>query len=354
MGLVDTAMSRARYTAAQSARVAWYGAHYVLARRLSAPFDRPGEPTFRPKSQRGRPKPIRDAFMGVFAQDQANIARGLYPAPRDFSVAAAAQALAASQRFFEDLPKLDARRLARDGVEVRGQNHHDAERYPAYYLQNFHYQTDGWLSADSAHLYDMQVEVLFAGAADAMRRVALGVLCEAMRGHDQRRVKLVDVGCGSGRFLTQILSAFPRMNVVGVDLSQAYVDKARVTLAPWRQAEAVVGLAEALPFSDGALDAATCVYLFHELPPKVRRQVATDIARVLAPGGVLLFADSLQRGDHPDLDQMLEYFPVGFHEPFYNSYQQENLEHVFSEAGFDLECTHHAFLTKIMRFRRRA
>ena len=46
----------------------------------------------------------------------------------------------------------------------------DKEGYPRYYLQNFHYQTDGYLSDMSANLYDLQVEILFNGGADAMRR----------------------------------------------------------------------------------------------------------------------------------------------------------------------------------------
>ena len=36
-----------------------------------------------------------------------------------------------------------------------------ARRRPRYYMQNFHYQTDGWMSEGSAELYDFQVEVLF-------------------------------------------------------------------------------------------------------------------------------------------------------------------------------------------------
>ena len=34
-----------------------------------------------------------------------------------------------------------------------------------HYLQNFHFQTDGYLSEASAELYDYQVEVLFSGGA---------------------------------------------------------------------------------------------------------------------------------------------------------------------------------------------
>ena len=48
-----------------------------------------------------------------------------------------------------------------------------SSRYPPYYLQKFHFQTDGYLSDGSAERYDHQVEVLFGGGAAAMRRHAL-------------------------------------------------------------------------------------------------------------------------------------------------------------------------------------
>ncbi|MBU6372606.1 MAG: methyltransferase domain-containing protein [Alphaproteobacteria bacterium] len=345
------ALGRARYALAQTARVAWYMSHYLAARRLSGPITPPGEPAFTPKSAPGRQARIRDAFLDLFAQDRANIEAGLYPAPNDFAPDAVKAALEGSRRFFEDLPRLDARRMARDGVEVRSEVD-ERGRYPAYYLQNFHYQTGGWFTRDSARLYDMQVEVLFGGAADAMRRIALGALVRGMKGRDQRRTPLIDVACGNGRFLSQMLETFPRLPATGLDLSPSYADEARGRIARWPQAEIVVGKAESAPFETGAFQAATCVYLFHELPPRVRREVAAEIARLVAPGGVFVFADSLQTGDHRDLDAMLEYFPIGFHEPFYGSYLGEDLEAMFTAAGFVLEETRLAFLTKVMRFRR--
>lgn len=341
---------RARYTLEQGARVAWYSAHYLAARRLSQPFDRPGEPKFRPSAPAGDQRRIRKAFLDLFAMDRANIDAGLYPAPREFSLNALVRAFESSQRFFRDVPRVDERRVARRGVEVR--SNADRSLYPAYYLQNFHYQTDGWLSPQSAALYDTQVEVLFAGTADAMRRIAVGALARGLKGRDQRRTKLVDIACGNGRFLAQILEGRPRLDATGLDLSPDYADAARKRLKHWKQAEIVVGAAESMPFADASLDAATCVYLFHELPPRVRRDVAHEIARVVKPGGVFVFADSLQGGDASDLDQMLEYFPIGFHEPFYGSYQLEDLIALFAEAGFVHEETELAFLTKVMRFRR--
>jgi len=49
---------------------------------------------------------------------------------------------------------------------------------PRYYLQNFHFQTGGWMTDDSASRYDTQVEVLLHGTANATRRQALPQLHE--------------------------------------------------------------------------------------------------------------------------------------------------------------------------------
>ncbi len=345
-------LGRARYAAAQGARVAWYMSQYLLARRISGPFNRPGDPKFEPQAPEGDTTRIRAAFLELFARDRANIEAGLYPAPEDIRLERAIAALRNSANFFRDLPNVDQRRLERDGAEVREQAKGDG-RYPAYYLQNFHYQTGGWLSEDSAKLYDTQVEILFGGAADAMRRISLGSLARAIRGTDQRRVKLLDVACGNGRFLRQVLAGYPRIPATGLDLSPAYCAEARTRLAAWPQVEIVNGAIEQAPFEAETFDAATCGYLFHELPPRIRRDAAREIARVLKPGGVLVFADSIQTGDAADLDRMLEYFPVGFHEPYFSSYLKEDFPALFNEAGFDVEETELAFLTKVMRFRKR-
>ena len=77
--------------------------------------------------------------------------------------------------------RLDAKEVTRN---FRG------PKYPEYYLQNFHYQTDGWLSSRSARVYDYQVESLFLGTADAMRRQALPGIAEFMAGKDPADVKV--------------------------------------------------------------------------------------------------------------------------------------------------------------------
>ena len=109
-------LGRARYAAAQGARVAGYMSQYLLARRITGPFNRPGEPKFEPQSPEGDATRIRTAFLKLFAQDRANIEAGLYPAPDDIRLTRAIEALRGSANFFRDLPKVDQRRL--EGIKM--------------------------------------------------------------------------------------------------------------------------------------------------------------------------------------------------------------------------------------------
>ena len=97
--------------------------------------------------------------------------------------------------------------------------------------------------------------------------------------------------------------------------SEAYVKFAKGHLKHWSQIKLSVGKAEALPVPDQSQDALTSIFVFHELPPKVRRIVFRECARVLKPGGRFVLVDSLQHGDQPDYDGLLDVFPESYHEP---------------------------------------
>ena len=84
----------------------------------------------------------------------------------------------------------------------------------------------------------------------------------------------------------------------------------------------------------------------------MRRDVAREIGRVMKPGGLFVFVESLQPGDAPDYDGLLEIFPALFHEPYFTSYLDEDLEALFGEAGFTLESTTNAFFSKVVAFRK--
>ncbi len=321
--------------------------HYQAARRFytsdGSGDAQPPKPT--------RPVPNQKQMMAdmlkLFQRDLSNVELGIYPEPFDGDVGPRSL-LSTSRKFFADLPEATRRRQEGGGQEVFTDEMRD--KLPRYFLQNFHFQSGGYLTEDSAEIYDMQVEVLFSGTANAMRRQALVPVHDYISTRRQQDLQLLDVACGTGRFLKFTKAAFPRLTVTGVDLSHAYAQEARNHLRRRRACSIITANAEHLPFADASQDLITCIFLFHELPPKVRRIIAAEIARVLKPGGRFVLVDSLQFGDVEDYDGLLELFPARFHEPFFSTYVEENFEAMFNGAGLVTAGTDLAFMSKVMSF----
>ena len=339
------ALDKLAFDTVQAVRVSWFFGQKLLAARVSRPVPLP-EPL------RGRPMPDRRRVLAdlwaLIEQDWRNFEAGYYARPQD-GLGSPFEAVRGAVDFFADLSAVERRRHG--APEERILSDVPPGAYPGYYLQKFHFQSDGYLSGASAKRYDHQVEVLFGGAAAAMRRQGLVPLKAALAGRAAGR--LLDVGCGTGRFLREVKTNYPRLDVTGLDLSTHYLAVARDELRPWSRARLVVGAAEAMPFADRQFDAVTCIYLFHELPRDVRRAVVGEIRRVLKPGGMLVFVDSLQPGDEPDYDAMLDYFPVAFHEPYYASYLREDLDRLWS-PGFTPDQRVPAYFSKVLSYRRAA
>lgn len=210
----------------------------------------------------------------------------------------------------------------------------DADRLPPYYRRTFHWQTDGYLSARSAALYDVGVELLFLGAADAMRRRVIGPVVQEAR-RVGRPLDILDVACGTGRTLGMLHAALPDARLSGLDLSPAYVRHARKALVDLPHLSLQVGAAEALPWPDGHFDVVTTTWLFHELPRQVRREVARELIRVVRPGGRVVVLASAQLSESPALEPALRAFPKDFHEPFYEDFLSDPVERILEEAGLE-------------------
>ncbi|HTV33815.1 MAG TPA: class I SAM-dependent methyltransferase, partial [Methylocella sp.] len=194
-GTVQRFATRAVFGARQLTRMAWYAAHGLVLRRLSeAERQRDGQSS-RPPPQANRPVPGRHRFHAEIAdllrRDLANVEAGLYPMPTDHDGPLLVR-LKRSRLFFSDLPDVHRRRESGQWNEVETPANRATR--PAYYLQNFHFQTDGYLSENSALRYDTQVEVLFGGMANLIRRQALPPLKEIFIGRDQRKLSLLDLG----------------------------------------------------------------------------------------------------------------------------------------------------------------
>ena len=124
---------------------------------------------------------------------------------------------------------------------------------------------------------------------DATRcRVAGGLLASTV-GHDLGRLRIVDVGCGSGGFLRQLISwgACPG-DLIGTEyqgdrLAQAMTATARGVR--WHLGDLDI-------LDDGCLDLAVANTVFSSiLDEQMRRQLAAEMWRVLKPGGWCMVFD---------------------------------------------------------------
>jgi len=102
----------------------------------------------------------------------------------------------------------------------------------------------------------------------------------------------LDVGAGPGQIPIKLALRLPDLQVVGVDLSEGMLAKARFAAAAAGVGSRVrfeTGDASQLPFSDGAFDLVMCNSLLHHS----RDPLATlnEMARVLRPRGALLLKD---------------------------------------------------------------
>ncbi len=349
--LLTRLATRAAYGASQGPRVAWYVGHTLAMRRLSQAARKLEGERARPPARTDKPVPDRNRLLAdmaeLFRRDVANVEAGLYPLPLDHD-GSLPTLLKRSRLFFEDLPRIHRRRQTGTHSDVLSAD--TRGKRPRYYLQNFHFQSGGWMTDESAQRYDTQVEVFFSGTANAMRRQALPELHEAFAGRDQRTLRLLDVGSGTGRFLAFAKQAWPRLPVTGLDLSEAYIREARSHLRPWSSAMLTVAKAEEIPLPDASQDAVTSIFLFHELPPKVRRAAFAEFARVLRPGGRLVLIDSLQYGDKPEYDGSLDLFPQNYHEPYFSTYAREDFAALAARNGLAHVRDVHAFVSKVMVF----
>ncbi len=288
-------------------------------------------------------------MRALFQREWRDVAAGLFPAPRLLGPEPA-EFLRRSLLYFRDLPQVDARRHGQLDDEMPPGT--QADGLPDYYRQNFHFQSDGWLSDHSAALYDTQVEVLFTGAADVMRRRALAPIAAWLADRNQREVRALDVGCGTGRLLAALHGAWPGMKLTGIDLSRPYLDEARRLIGRTARVKLGEAAAESLPFADASLDLVVSSFLLHELPKEIRAKAIAEMARVVKPGGLVVIVDSLQKGDRPEWNGLLDLFPHYFHEPYYAEYTEGSLEDWFRTAGLQPVSTELAFLSKVASFKR--
>jgi ubiquinone/menaquinone biosynthesis C-methylase UbiE len=334
-------LSRKMYIRSRVARAAAVRIAYLAYSRALLRWNDPSSPAAAAS--------LRSRLEALFDDDYRDAEAGFYPRELIETLPWREYAQAVP-RLLADLPRTRARMGRGDFRELSQEA--AAERYPKYYAQNFHYQTDGYLGHTSAALYDLQVELLFGGTADAMRRRIIPPVvrfAHAQGASAAHPLRLLDVGCGTGHLLRMLGAALPaEAKLYGIDLSPHYVARAREVLPRDLDVSLICDNAEKLPFSDGSFDAVTSIFLLHEVPAEVRARILGEMSRVARRGGLVVAADSVQLMDAPELEREILAFPSRFHEPYYTSYVKDDLARRVAEAGLQVTGSQISFLTKIV------
>lgn len=132
-------------------------------------------------------------------------------------------------------------------------------------------------------------ETLFTNVQTPERRTSYEVLAQAAAAAGGARV--LDVGCGNGYLMRDLIEAFPEKTVFsGIDLCEAEIELGRERFASEPRVHLMKARAEALPFGDSTFDIAVshqALNFIIDVGP-----VFAEIFRTLRPGGTFVFVAS--------------------------------------------------------------
>jgi len=119
----------------------------------------------------------------------------------------------------------------------------------------------------------------------------------------KKRIKALEIGCGSGAFTTFIARAVGTEGIVyALDIQPKMLEQLSNKLnidknKDIKNITPVLASAYVLPFPDNSLDLAYAISVFQEIPDK--NKTLKEIKRVLKPGGILSISEFIIDPDYP-------------------------------------------------------
>lgn len=108
----------------------------------------------------------------------------------------------------------------------------------------------------------------------------------------ERPVRILDIGCGTGLELAEILRRAPHARITAVDLSAGMLDRLREKYAPYlEQIELIQDSYLTVPLPAATYDYAVAVMTLHHLLPEPKQALYERIRRALKPGGQYVEGD---------------------------------------------------------------
>lgn len=273
---------------------------------------------------------VRKQLLDFLWRDSQNIEKGYYPLSV-LKPESPIRYLARSPKVFLDGISIYRRRKAGQTKAFKKKAQDKLSKFPDYYQRNFHFQTNGYLSKKSADLYEHQVEMLFSGTADGMRRLIIPPFKKFYPG-DGEGLTFLEVAAGTGRASRFMKLAYPKAKIVVTDISEPYIKVAQEKLSDLEGLDYLQADCCDLPFKDSQFDGVYSVFQFHELPLKIRKKAIQEAQRACKDDGIFGVVDSIQRDDTA-FNSLIEQFPRDYHEPFFKNYIETPLAGLMEDGG---------------------
>ena len=135
--------------------------------------------------------------------------------------------------------------------------------------------------------YMGEYDTLFA--KDPMYADAMRIMIELMGDANHKRV--LDLGCGSGTLIWRIAEEYPDAEIYGVDPSELMVQRSVIRFKEQPNVHIAIGTAVQMPMPPDYIHCMMSNLALHHVKPEERASCAAEIARVLKPGGRLIYTD---------------------------------------------------------------
>ncbi|MFW5847193.1 MAG: class I SAM-dependent methyltransferase [Nanoarchaeota archaeon] len=120
------------------------------------------------------------------------------------------------------------------------------------------------------------------------------LVLDSLESFKKKKIKVLDVACGTGRVGLEILKYNPDIEYQGLDTSKPMIKKLKSKLKEKRNISLHLGDASNLPFKDEEFDLVYSFHLLWHLERKDQRKIVEEMMRVTKKGGILIF-DALNK-----------------------------------------------------------
>jgi tRNA (cmo5U34)-methyltransferase len=152
----------------------------------------------------------------------------------------------------------------------------------------------------------------------------LDVLVSCIDRHDQRTMRAIDLGCGTGAVSKRLLDAFPDTELTCLDMTEEMMNLAKQRLSAHEDVRYVLSDLYQFKF-DGPYDVIiSSLALHHIVTDRDKKMIYSRIFEALRPGGSFCNADLVLGSD----DRLQSLYMRRWKEYMYQSFPQDEVDNV--------------------------